>query len=143
VRYLDDPSLVQELPPERRVVITRIISKISDAMRNFARMRELGVPVIAGTDAGIPNRHFDDFAADIGLLADDGIGIGMGARAALKAATSENARILGLDDRGVLAPGRRADLLAVHGDPLERIDDVQSTVLVVLEGRVVVDAGIG
>jgi imidazolonepropionase-like amidohydrolase len=139
LRYLDDPSLMHELPPERRGVVTRIVSKIPDAMQNFARMRELGVPVIAGTDAGIPNRHFDDFAADVFVLADDGVGIGMGARGALMAATSDNARVLGLDDRGVLAPGRRADLLAVRGDPLARIEDVQNTALVVCAGRAVVD----
>ena len=138
-RFLADPSLMDELPPERQVNVRRIVSKLPEAMRNFARMRELGVPVIAGTDAGIPNRHFDDFAADLASLANDGSGIGMGPRAALVAATSENARILGLADRGVLAPGLRADLLAVGGNPLERIEDVTDTRLVVCAGRVVVD----
>ena len=137
--YLADPTRVSELPEPRRSTITRLIGKIPDVLRNFARMRELGVPVIAGTDAGIPNRHFDDFAADLVLLADDAPGIGMGPLGTLRATTSENARYLGLDDRGVLAPGRRADVLAVEGNPLERIEDVQRTRLVMVAGRTVID----
>ena len=140
--YLADPSLIAELPPERRATITRLVGKIPDALRNFARMRELGVPVIAGTDAGIPNRQFDDFAEDLTLLSDDDPGIGMGPRATMLAATSENAAFLGLDDRGVLEPGRRADLLAVAGNPLERIEDVTATRLVVAGGRVMVDRSV-
>lgn len=143
LRFLADPTLMDVLPAERQVNIRRIVSRLPEAMRNFARMRELGVPIIAGTDAGIPNRHFDDFPADLAALAVEEAGIGMGARAALQAATSDNARVLGLGDRGLLAPGRRADLLAVAGNPLERLSDVERTRLVVVAGRVVVDRGSG
>jgi imidazolonepropionase-like amidohydrolase len=140
LRFLADPSLMDDLPPDRALNVRRIVSKLPQAMRNFARMRELGVPIIAGTDAGIPNRHFDDFAADLAALAEPESGIGMGPHGALVAATSDNARVLGLDDRGLLAPGLRADLLAVAGNPLERIADVTATRLVVRAGTVVVDA---
>lgn len=139
LKYIADPALVAELPEARRVVVNRLLGKLPAVMRNFARMRELGVPVIAGTDAGIPNRHFDDFAADLSILANDAPGIGLGPLDALRASTSESARHLGLGDRGVLAPGRRADLLAVEGDPLSRISDVRRTALVVCAGRVLVD----
>jgi len=36
---------------------------------------------------------------------------------ALNSATSLPARFFGLEDRGRIAPGRRADLAMVHGDP--------------------------
>ncbi|GAB2886388.1 amidohydrolase family protein [Streptomyces mayteni] len=39
------------------------------------------------------------------------------ARRIVAAATSEPARHFGLTDRGRIAPGLRADLLLVHGDP--------------------------
>ena len=40
------------------------------------------------------------------------------AEAALRAYTLDAALAAGLTDRGVLAPGKRADLLVLSGDPL-------------------------
>ena len=45
---------------------------------------------------------------------------------ALRAATSTPARCFGLDDRGRIAPGARADLLLVDGDPTTNIADTLS-----------------
>ncbi len=42
---------------------------------------------------------------------------GLSPTAALRAATSVPARVFGLEDRGRIAPGLRADLLLVEGDP--------------------------
>ena len=40
---------------------------------------------------------------------------------ALRAATSINARRFRLEDRGVIAVGRKADLILIEGNPLEDI----------------------
>lgn len=42
---------------------------------------------------------------------------------ALRAATSINAWRFRLEDRGLIALGRKADLLLVEGNPLEDIDN--------------------
>ena len=52
-------------------------------------------------------------------------------------ATSTSAEHLDLPDRGVIAPGRRADLLVVDGDPTEDINALQRVRAVVLAGEVV------
>jgi imidazolonepropionase-like amidohydrolase len=44
----------------------------------------------------------------------------------------------GLSDTGLLAPGKRADLLAVDGNPLLDITDLERVQLVVSNGNVVV-----
>ncbi|MEJ8280892.1 amidohydrolase family protein [Pseudonocardia spirodelae] len=89
------------------------------ARDSVAAMREAGVTVLAGTDSveqpGIP------FTIPLGatlhgeleLLA----GAGYSPVEVLRAATSLPARCFGLDDRGRVAPGLRADLLLVDGDP--------------------------
>jgi imidazolonepropionase-like amidohydrolase len=101
-------------------------------------MLEMGVTLIAGSDSGIPNRPFDDFPKDLAAMA-EGMAIGMGSQAALEAATSGCADALGLTDRGVLKPGLRADLLAVGGNPLEQITDLELTRFVMCGGRIAVD----
>ena len=133
-----DPSMLDDIPPQRRAIVERLLSKAARFSQGFRRMHELGVPFIAGTDAGIPQRTFEMFPADLAMWAvtENEIGVGLGNHGALVSATSGCAQYLGLDDRGVLAPGKRADLLAVGGNPLERIDDLTATRFVAVAGRV-------
>ena len=56
---------------------------------------------------------------------------------ALRAATIDGARVCGLSDRGAIAQGLRADLVAVLGNPLEDIRAMAAPVLVMKAGRVV------
>ncbi|WNF27681.1 amidohydrolase family protein [Streptomyces sp. C11-1] len=55
---------------------------------------------------------------------------------ALKAATSVAAELLGLDDLGVLAPGRIADIIAMPGDPFTDIEVTGKVAFVMKEGTV-------
>ncbi|ANY09411.1 amidohydrolase family protein [Pseudonocardia sp. HH130630-07] len=90
------------------------------AARDSVRaMREAGVPVLAGTDSveqpGLP------FSIPLGASLHHELELLVGAGYppvdALVAATSLPAARFGLTDRGRIAPGRRADLLLVDGDP--------------------------
>ena len=54
---------------------------------------------------------------------------------ALQAATSLNAKVFGLEDRGVVEPGRRADLVLVSGDPTRDIAVTENLEGVWLGGR--------
>ena len=51
---------------------------------------------------------------------------GFNPQEALRAATSLNAKRFGLDDRGLIAPGRKADLVLIEGNPLKNIRDTLS-----------------
>ena len=58
----------------------------------------------------------------------------------IDALTVQAARYLGIDDRlGTLEPGRIADLLMVNGDPMEDLGALRNVVLVVQDGRVLVE----
>jgi imidazolonepropionase-like amidohydrolase len=53
---------------------------------------------------------------------------------AIQAATGWAAEAMGWEDIGTLAPGKLADLVAVDGDPLAKIEALRKVVLVVQEG---------
>ena len=40
-----------------------------------------------------------------------------------------------LDDRGVITPGKRADLILVDGDPTKNISDIRKVALVITQGH--------
>jgi imidazolonepropionase-like amidohydrolase len=71
-------------------------------------------PILAGTDS--PNGG-TAFGASLHRELELLVKMGLSPRAALIAATSAPARAFHLDDRGRIAPGLRADVVIVEGDP--------------------------
>lgn len=104
--------------------------------RLVRRLVEDGVQIISGNDAGVPFTTFDDYPGDLFFTAE---GTGLSPIYLLKTATSVAAQALGRHDLGVLAPGKAADLLAVHGNPLQDLCALAAPRLVVARGRVVSD----
>ncbi len=96
-------------------------------------MHRHGVRLVAGSDAGATGVQFTDVVGEIALLAQ----IGMSNEQAMAAATGLAAEALGLADIGRVAPGYRADLLAVRGDATADIGALTHPVLVMMDGRVV------
>jgi imidazolonepropionase-like amidohydrolase len=98
------------------------------------RLHEAGIDLLASTDA--PNFGLGHGLAmhfELGLLVD----AGLSPRAALRAATEAPARRFGLTDRGRIAPGLRADLLLVDGDPTLDIRATGSIVSVWKAGQAI------
>ncbi len=93
------------------------------ALAATTALHDAGTTIVLGTDANAdrtsPARvaHGSAVHEELALLVDAGLGPGD----ALAAATSRAAAVFGLDDRGVVAAGKRADLLLVAGDPLRDI----------------------
>ena len=100
---------------------------------NVAKLRAAGVTILVGSDAvnagQFPGAGFHDELAKL-------VEAGVPAGEALRAATRENARFLGgpRADFGDIAPGQRADLVLVDGDPTADISATQRIVRVWLEG---------
>ena len=66
---------------------------------------------------------------------------GLGRRKFCRMATKDAAEHLGLDDLGVVAPGKLADLLLLDGDPTTSIGDLRKLSMVIQNGAIVVDNG--
>jgi len=96
------------------------------ALRSVAALHQAGIQVLAGTDTNYPDPEGEGNAI-LNAYAGHGIALhhelallvraGLSPAAALTAATSAPARMFGLTDRGRIAPGLRADLLLVDGEP--------------------------
>lgn len=92
---------------------------VREAREALARARAAGVAICMGGDVGVYAHGTN--AVEMELLA----AAGMPARDVLAAATAGNARLFKLADRGRVAPGLLADLVAVEGDPLADIGAVR------------------
>jgi imidazolonepropionase-like amidohydrolase len=87
---------------------------------NVARLRAAGIPLLAGSDAGNPGTaHGPSLHHELALLVE----AGLTPLEALRSATSVPARAFGLEGRGCLQPGCRADLVLIDGNPLADIRD--------------------
>jgi imidazolonepropionase-like amidohydrolase len=109
---------------------------LTHAIQSVTALRAAGVRLLAGTDANTapgtivnvsPGRSLHD---ELALLVD----AGLSALEALISATSLTADIFGLNDRGRVALGRRADLMLLSGNPLTTIADSRSIVDVWIGG---------
>jgi imidazolonepropionase-like amidohydrolase len=97
---------------------------------------KLGIRVIAGTDTGYsPNsdRRMADEAFEL-------VARGLSPMEAINASTILVAECLGINNRvGAIKPGFEADLIAVERDPLKDITNLQDILLVVNNGKVIVN----
>jgi len=105
---------------------------IAPRMRNSFKLAvDGGVKIALGTDAGVM-RHGTN-AREFALM----VRYGMTPMQAIVAATSGGATLLGLErEIGTIAVGKRADVVAVQGNPLDGIQVLQSISFVMKDGRV-------
>ncbi len=92
--------------------------KYQYANESVALMYKMGVPMLVGTDADKPGQglvlYGESIHTEMGLLHD----AGMSTEDILRGATSLTAKYFRLPDRGIIAPGMKADLLLLTADPL-------------------------
>lgn len=94
-------------------------------------LHDAGVTLVAGTDAGIfTNIPGSAMTRELELLVE----AGLSPHEALQTATVNAAEVLGVDKVGVIAPGYRANLILVDGDPLRDIGVVENPAAVMIRG---------
>ena len=119
---------LENLPPQLRTKAEHIIPL---AQASLTRAIRAGVKIALGTDAAVMPHGAN--AKEFGALVERG----MRPIDALRAGTVNAAELLGVEDRGVIAAGKLADLVAVPGNPLQDIR-VTERVSWVMKGGVVV-----
>jgi imidazolonepropionase-like amidohydrolase len=108
--------------------------------QNAARLREAGVRVVVGTDAGAALARFDEA---VHVEMESLVGAGWTPLEAIEAGTRGAAVAIGRDHEiGTLEAGKLADIVIVRGDPARRIPDVRQVEAVILGGAFVVRGGV-
>ena len=104
---------------------------VQENRRSFRLAMQAGVPICMGGDVGV-FAHGENWREMDAMQR-----AGMAPAEVMIAATSGNARIFHLTDRGEVRPGLLADLVAVDGDPTRDVLAVRNIRLVMKGGTVV------
>ena len=126
--YLVDVIDLDVLPPLVRRKAEEILPH---ARASIQRAIDRGVPIAFGTDAGV-FPHGEN-AGEFGIY----VQMGMSELDALRTATIHAADLLDTPDRGRLAEGMLADIIAVPGNPLDDIGVTKDVRFVMQGGRVI------
>ncbi|MBX9929025.1 MAG: amidohydrolase family protein [Gemmatimonadaceae bacterium] len=144
--YIDDPRWTEGLPDSIARDIRRSLERMDTLTyyrfvpnrrptlaRKFQQLRESGVRLLIGTDAGVPG-NFHGYATPeemVTWVRD----YGMSAMETIRAATYWPALAMGvLDQVGTVSVGKTADIIAVRGDPLRDIESLRRIDLVLARG---------
>jgi N-acetylglucosamine-6-phosphate deacetylase len=115
------PSLIADLVHVHPAVIATVLRAtpavlVTDAVAwRAARVSTIGVEFRDGA-ARLPDGRLAGSALAMDQAIRNAVGAGADLEVALVAASTRPAALLGLDDRGVIAPGRRADLVTLTAD---------------------------
>jgi imidazolonepropionase-like amidohydrolase len=127
---LQNNPYAHDVSAERIAYVQRIVDFNNVLIAAFARE---GIPIVAGTDALVPG-VVPGFSLhdELEALAN----AGLTNRQALDSATRLPAEWLGtIDDRGIVAAGKRADLLLLEGNPLADIKNTRRIAAVIVGGK--------
>lgn len=106
--------------------------RVSAHEESFRKAMKAGVKIVFGTDmGGIP--WTEPIAQEFPRMVD----LGMPPMDAIKSATSRAAELLEMEGQiGVIAPGAHADIVAVPGDPIKDIKQLEDVHFVMKDGKV-------
>lgn len=136
-QLISDPNLEPFLTPSNIARLRETFPSsgaglsCAGASKAIKELKAAGVPILAGTDAPNPGTTYGaSLHEELVLLVE----AGFTPTEALVAATSAPAQAFHVLDRGRIAPGMRADLVLVHGNPDEDILATRNIVAVYKEG---------
>ena len=151
----DDRKIIQE-SGAGVVVCPQSHFKLASGIAETSRMDTMGIPVGIGTDGSASNNSLDLFREMATLAKSQKVhtldATAMPARRVLAAATESNARLLGLDRLGRIAPGFKADIILLdmkqpHLQPFYNSDSLvysgsgADVATVIINGRVILNEG--
>jgi len=104
-------------------------------VENIKKLKDAGVLIGIGMDAGMPFSYFGSLYREFELLSR----VGFNNHEILRCATYNNAKILNMSDLlGNISPGKYADLVVYNENPLQDITVLRKPQVVFKEGKVMI-----
>ena len=101
------------------------------AMANLKTLSDAGVPIVFGTDSGVPTRFMGYFEhMEMEMMAD----AGLTPMQIIVSASKNAAEYMGLNDLGTLSSGNWADFIVLNADPLQDIRNAREISAVYIGG---------
>jgi imidazolonepropionase-like amidohydrolase len=123
---------MDQMPPPIALKAKAAAAQIQTMFRHAIK---IGTPIAMGTDAGV-GRHGTN-AHEFELMTD----LGFSPEMALLAGTANGAELLGVADiTGTIQAGKRADIIAVSGNPIADMSATRTPVFVMKEGKIYIGA---
>jgi imidazolonepropionase-like amidohydrolase len=123
---LSEQYVVPAGPPDPKDAIRKAV--LDKELAIIGALHQAGVPIVAGTDQAVPGHSL---YREIELY----VRAGFTPMEAIQAATIVPARIMGLDKQvGTVEAGKKADVIILDANPLERISNIRSVEKVITGG---------
>jgi len=142
---LGDPQILasmhdlDKIPADKRPpIVVRMMEKPNIepptiAMQNLKKLRDAGIPIVMGTDAGnIGTLHGPSVFREMAMMHE----AGMTPLEVLRSATVNGAKAMGREDLGTIATGKRADMVLLDADPLADVGNFSHAERVIKAGVV-------
>ena len=129
VELLKDPGRQSQVRNNRNAQVYR--QQLPLALANLRTVSAAGVPILFGTDSGVPTRFMGYFEhMEMQMMAE----AGLTPMQIIVSATRDAARYLGLRSLGTLSARNWADFLVLEADPLRDIGNVRKIAGVYIGG---------
>jgi imidazolonepropionase-like amidohydrolase len=135
--YLDSVRLMERrqkesgLTDDEQAWLDSLRACVEEKLCSLYGLRKAGVTVVAGNDAGLAQTGHTAFWQELEMMEQGG----MNSLEVLRSATSVAARVLDqADSLGGMAPGMKADLLVVEGNPLQNLSRLNQVLAVFKDG---------
>jgi imidazolonepropionase-like amidohydrolase len=129
VQPLKDPVRQEKIRTSQSAIIYE--KQLPVAMGNLKTLHDAGIPIVFGTDSGVPTRFIGYFEhLELGMMAE----AGLTPMQIIVSATKNPAEYLGLKKVGILVPGNYADFILLNADPLMDIQNSKKISAVFIGG---------
>jgi imidazolonepropionase-like amidohydrolase len=136
-REFDSATIQPLMDPARQLQVKNSESaktykqQLPLAMANLKKLSDNGVPIVFGTDSGVPTRFIGYFEhIEMKMMQD----AGLTPMQIIVSASKTAAEYLGLKDLGTISPGHWADFLVLDADPLTDITNARKISAVYISG---------